>query len=70
MVITTPFKYLISFLIIILTKFPISLGSPALDKGSPASNCLKFWTSFFNLSVLNGPGAILIHDIFFLNTGD
>ena len=56
------------FSTIYLINFPISLGFPNLPWGKVFSNNFKFFTSFFNLSVLIAPGAILIQFIFFFYT--
>ena len=62
---TTPDRYLISFSTIDFTKFPISLGSPSLFIGNDFSYSSIFSTNSLVLSVLIGPGAMLIQLIFF-----
>ena len=61
-----PERYLILFFITNFTNFPISLGLPIFFVGRVFSNFFKFFTKSFTLLVLNGPGAILITEIFFL----
>ena len=63
--ITTPERYLILFWIINFTKFPISSGSPNLFMGNNFINSSIFSINSFVLSVLIGPGAILMQLIFF-----
>ena len=60
-----PERYLILFFITNFTNFPISLGLPIFFVGRVFSNFFKFFTKSFTLPVLNGPGAILITEIFF-----
>ena len=47
-----------------LTNFPISLGSPIFFVGNVCSNFFKSLIRSLTLSVLKGPGAKLITDIF------
>ena len=58
--ITAPERYFISFSIIDPTKLPISLGSPNLFIGKLSAYSPTSLTNSFVLSVLIGPGAILI----------
>ena len=58
--ITAPERYFISFSIMDATKLPISWGSPNLFIGKLSAYSPTSLTNSFVLSVLIGPGAILI----------
>ena len=62
--ITAPERYFISFSTMELTKLPISSGSPNLSIGKLSVYSPTLSTNSFVLSVLIGPGAILIIVIF------
>ena len=63
-----PVIYLILFSTINLTNLPISSGSPSIPSGKFFSYDETSFIKSLTLSVLKGPGAILIILIFFLNS--